>query len=68
MPNHSILYLTTDDVVQNIGTIKAHGHMKYVLEITGVKLGTHSIVASLASDKVEHVSGEHEVLKRRMVN
>ena len=53
--------VTTGDLVQNVGTIRANGHMKYVLEITGVKLGTYSIVASLASDKVVHVSGEHEV-------
>ena len=61
MPNYYILIVNAGDVVQNIGTIRPHGHMKYVLEITGVKLGTYSIVASLASDKMEDVTGELEV-------
>ena len=50
-----------DDVVQNIGTIGPHGSMKYVLDISGTKLGAYVIVVGLSSDKVQHVSGEHEV-------
>lgn len=49
------------DVVQNIGTIAPHGNMKYVLDVTGTKVGSFSVVVGLASDKVEHVSEEHEV-------
>ena len=48
--------------MQNIGTIGSRGSMKYILELTGAKIGTHNIVARLSSDKLELVSGEHEVL------
>lgn len=51
----------TDDVVEHIGTVAASAEIKYVLPTTGIKLGKHFIVVSLASDKIDHVTGEHEV-------
>ena len=50
-------------MVQNVGTIGPNSTMKYPLEVTAVKLGEYNIVAGLSSDKVELVSGEHEVGK-----
>ena len=32
-----------------------------MIDIKGIKLGSYNIVVGLASDKVEHVSGEKEV-------
>ena len=51
----------SDDIVRSIGTIGPKGTMKYPLEVTGVKLGSYTIVAGLCCDQVELVSGEHEV-------
>ena len=45
----------------NIGTIGPHGNMKYPIGMTGANLGKYNIVIGLSSDKVELVSGEHEV-------
>lgn len=48
-------------MVQNLGSIEPKSEIKYALDITGTKLGSYMVSASLASDKVEHVTGEKEV-------
>ena len=48
-------------MVNNIGTIAAEATFKYELDVTATKLGHYSVVVGLASDKVEHVTGEKEV-------
>ena len=55
--------LCLGDVVQNVGTIGPNSNMKYPLEVNAMKLGKYAIVAGLSSDKVELVSGEHELVK-----
>lgn len=57
----SIFYSLTDDVIHTIGTIGPNAEFKYVLEITGTKLGKYTVVIGLSSDKIEHVTGEMEV-------
>ena len=58
---HKYLSIISGDVIQNIGTIGPDAQFQYVIDIKGIKLGSYNIVVGLASDKVEHVSGEKEV-------
>lgn len=50
-----------DDILHNLGTIGPKAEVKYVLDMTGTKLGAYTVTAGLSSDKVEHVTGEIEV-------
>ena len=54
-------HFLTDDILHNLGTIEPKAEVKYVLDMTGTKLGGYMITAGLSSDKVEHVTGELEV-------
>ena len=50
-------------MVRTVGTIEGNAEFKHVLDVTATKLGKYTVVVGLASDKVEHVTGEKEVIQ-----
>lgn len=52
---------STDDIVQNIGSVGPNSEFSYSFTVVGLKIGTHNLVVGMESDKVELVTGEKEV-------
>ena len=56
--------MTDDDLIQTIGSIGPNAELSYSFDIAGLKLGTHTLVVGLESDKVELVTGKKVVCTR----
>ena len=59
----SCITIFVGDIVKNIGSIGSNAEFTYSFTVVGMKLGSHSLVVGMESDKVELVTGKQQVCR-----